>query len=203
MGQDRKFFGSALTIAVGSQPGLAQNPTSLLTADGVISTASMTVTAVPPTSTFVTGSDSHVLLSQRGTGRHPGDGAHLCQGTHRPVCHRVGRKLPFSRRRHPSGRGPWHGHHLRAGGRRAARVFRASMARSLWRRWPTAVPAISGYISIHNMVAWMVASYASEPQVAAWMPKLASMEWLSSYCLTEPGAGSDAAALKTSARLSR
>ncbi len=34
MGQDRKFFGSALTIAVGSQPGLAQNPTSLLTADG-------------------------------------------------------------------------------------------------------------------------------------------------------------------------
>ena len=62
-------------------------------------------------------------------------------------------------------------------------------------------PAISGYISIHNMVAWMVARYASEPQVAAWMPKLASMEWLSSYCLTEPGAGSDAAALKTSARL--
>ena len=62
-------------------------------------------------------------------------------------------------------------------------------------------PTISGYISIHNMVAWMVARYASEPQVAAWMPKLASMEWLSSYCLTEPGAGSDAAALKTSARL--
>jgi alkylation response protein AidB-like acyl-CoA dehydrogenase len=63
-------------------------------------------------------------------------------------------------------------------------------------------PAISGYISIHNMVAWMVASYASDAQLAAWMPKLASMEWLSSYCLTEPGAGSDAAALKTSARLS-
>jgi alkylation response protein AidB-like acyl-CoA dehydrogenase len=62
-------------------------------------------------------------------------------------------------------------------------------------------PAISGYISIHNMVAWMVARYASQPQVAAWMPKLASMEWLSSYCLTEPSAGSDAAALKTSARL--
>jgi alkylation response protein AidB-like acyl-CoA dehydrogenase len=63
-------------------------------------------------------------------------------------------------------------------------------------------PAISGYVSIHNMVAWMVASYASDAQVAAWMPKLASMEWLSSYCLTEPGAGSDAAALKTSAKLS-
>ena len=63
-------------------------------------------------------------------------------------------------------------------------------------------PAISGYVSIHNMVAWMVASYASEAQIAAWMPKLASMQWLSSYCLTEPGAGSDAAALKTSAKLS-
>ena len=63
-------------------------------------------------------------------------------------------------------------------------------------------PAISGYISIHNMVAWMVAKYASVDQVKAWMPKLASMEWLSSYCLTEPGAGSDAAALKTSAQKS-
>jgi alkylation response protein AidB-like acyl-CoA dehydrogenase len=61
-------------------------------------------------------------------------------------------------------------------------------------------PAIAGYISIHNMVAWMLARYGSAEQVAAWMPKLASMEWLSSYCLTEPGAGSDAAALKTTAR---
>jgi alkylation response protein AidB-like acyl-CoA dehydrogenase len=61
-------------------------------------------------------------------------------------------------------------------------------------------PAIAGYISIHNMVAWMLARYGSPEQVAAWMPKLASMEWLSSYCLTEPGAGSDAAALRTTAR---
>ena len=60
-------------------------------------------------------------------------------------------------------------------------------------------PAIAGYISIHNMVAWMVGQYASEEQIKAWMPKLASMEWLSSYCLTEPGAGSDAAALRTTA----
>jgi alkylation response protein AidB-like acyl-CoA dehydrogenase len=63
-------------------------------------------------------------------------------------------------------------------------------------------PSISAYVSIHNMVAWMVARYASDAQRGAWMPKLASMEWLSSYCLTEPGAGSDAAALKTSARRS-
>ncbi len=61
-------------------------------------------------------------------------------------------------------------------------------------------PAIASYISIHNMVAWMVSKYGTPEQNTAWMPKLASMEWLSSYCLTEPGAGSDAAALKTSAR---
>ena len=61
-------------------------------------------------------------------------------------------------------------------------------------------PAIAGYVSIHNMVAWMLAKYGAAEQIAAWMPKLASMEWLSSYCLTEPGAGSDAAALKTTAR---
>jgi len=60
-------------------------------------------------------------------------------------------------------------------------------------------PTVAGYISIHNMVAWMVASYASPAQCQAWMPKLASMQWLSSYCLTEPGAGSDAAAIKTRA----
>jgi alkylation response protein AidB-like acyl-CoA dehydrogenase len=48
----------------------------------------------------------------------------------------------------------------------------------------------------------MVGKYGSQEQISAWMPKLASMEWLSSYCLTEPGAGSDAAALKTTARRS-
>jgi alkylation response protein AidB-like acyl-CoA dehydrogenase len=61
-------------------------------------------------------------------------------------------------------------------------------------------PSIAGYISIHNMVAWMVATYASAAQREQWMPKLASMQWLSSYCLTEPGAGSDAAALRTTAK---
>ena len=63
-------------------------------------------------------------------------------------------------------------------------------------------PSIAGYISIQNMVAWMVGKYASSAQVDAWMPKLASMQWLASYCLTEPGSGSDAAALKTTARRS-
>jgi alkylation response protein AidB-like acyl-CoA dehydrogenase len=61
-------------------------------------------------------------------------------------------------------------------------------------------PAISAYISIHNMVAWMVGKYGTEAQIKAWMPKLASMDWLASYCLTEPGAGSEAAAMTTTAR---
>jgi alkylation response protein AidB-like acyl-CoA dehydrogenase len=60
-------------------------------------------------------------------------------------------------------------------------------------------PAIAAYISIHNMVAWMLARNGRAEQVAAVMPKLATMEWLASYCLTEPGAGSDAAALSTRA----
>ena len=60
-------------------------------------------------------------------------------------------------------------------------------------------PAIAAYLSIHNMVSWMISKSATDEQLANWMPKLASMEWLSSYCLTEPGAGSDAAALKTRA----
>ncbi|MEL6297045.1 MAG: acyl-CoA dehydrogenase family protein [Pseudomonadota bacterium] len=61
-------------------------------------------------------------------------------------------------------------------------------------------PTISAYISIHNMVAWMVSKYGDDAQRADWMAKLVSMEWLASYCLTEPSCGSDAAALKTTAR---
>lgn len=63
-------------------------------------------------------------------------------------------------------------------------------------------PSIAAYISIHNMVAWMLARYGSSGQVADWMPKLNSMEWLASYCLTEPGSGSDAAAMATRAERS-
>jgi len=66
----------------------------------------------------------------------------------------------------------------------------------------TGCPAISAYISIHNMVAWMVSKAGTPEQIARWIPKLSSMEWLASYCLTEPGAGSDAAALQTRAEKS-
>jgi alkylation response protein AidB-like acyl-CoA dehydrogenase len=60
-------------------------------------------------------------------------------------------------------------------------------------------PSIAAYISIHNMVVWMVDAFGSDEQRAAWVPLLASMEGLGSYCLTEPGVGSDAAALSTRA----
>ena len=58
---------------------------------------------------------------------------------------------------------------------------------------------IAAYISIHNMVVWMIDTYGSDAQREEWVPKLATMEHLGSYCLTEPGAGSDAAALSTRA----
>jgi len=61
-------------------------------------------------------------------------------------------------------------------------------------------PTLAAYISIHNMVVWMVDSFGNEKQRAAWLPELISMEQLGSYCLTEPGIGSDAAALSTRAR---
>lgn len=60
-------------------------------------------------------------------------------------------------------------------------------------------PSIAAYISIHNMVAGMIDRYGSEEQKERFLPALMSMDTLSSYCLTEPGSGSDAAALKTRA----
>ena len=58
----------------------------------------------------------------------------------------------------------------------------------------------AAFLSIHNMVAWMIDRFASDEVRKAWLPKLTSMETIASYCLTEPGAGSDAASLKTSAK---
>lgn len=62
-----------------------------------------------------------------------------------------------------------------------------------------ACPSTAAFITIHNMATWMVASFASEELQQQVVPKLASGEWLASYCLTEPGAGSDAASLRTKA----
>ncbi len=64
-----------------------------------------------------------------------------------------------------------------------------------------ACPSTAAYISIHNMAAWMIDGFGDAEQRKRFLPKLCSMEHFASYCLTEPGAGSDAAALATRAEL--
>ena len=63
----------------------------------------------------------------------------------------------------------------------------------------TGCPSLASYISIHNMTAWMVDRYADDALRRRVLPAMCSMQTLGSYCLTEPGAGSDAAALSTKA----
>jgi alkylation response protein AidB-like acyl-CoA dehydrogenase len=58
----------------------------------------------------------------------------------------------------------------------------------------------AAYISIHNMAAWMIDAFGGAEQRTKFLPKLCSMQHFASYCLTEPGSGSDAAALATKAR---
>ena len=62
-------------------------------------------------------------------------------------------------------------------------------------------PSTSAFISIHNMAAWMIDRFGSAAVKAKYLPSLVTMERIASYCLTEPGSGSDAAALKTKAVL--
>ncbi|MEU1429042.1 acyl-CoA dehydrogenase family protein [Nocardia sp. NPDC005746] len=63
----------------------------------------------------------------------------------------------------------------------------------------TGCPSVAAYISIHNMATWMIDTYGDETQRNRWLPGLTSMDLLASYALTEPGVGSDAAALSTKA----
>jgi alkylation response protein AidB-like acyl-CoA dehydrogenase len=58
----------------------------------------------------------------------------------------------------------------------------------------------AAFISIHNMASWMIDRFGSDDLRRRWLPRLTTMELVASYCLTEPGSGSDAAALKTTAR---
>jgi alkylation response protein AidB-like acyl-CoA dehydrogenase len=58
----------------------------------------------------------------------------------------------------------------------------------------------AAFLSIHNMCGWMIDSYGSDDLRRSWLPRLASIETIASYCLTEPGSGSDAASLRTTAR---
>ncbi|MBC2650142.1 MULTISPECIES: acyl-CoA dehydrogenase family protein [Novosphingobium] len=61
-------------------------------------------------------------------------------------------------------------------------------------------PTTSAFISIHNMAAWMIDTFGDDALKARYLPDLVTMERMASYCLTEPGSGSDAAALRTTAR---
>ncbi|MCC9622925.1 acyl-CoA dehydrogenase family protein [Thalassospira sp. MA62] len=62
-----------------------------------------------------------------------------------------------------------------------------------------ACPSTAAYISIHNMACWMIDRFGNDTQRAEFLPKLVTMEHFASYCLTEPGAGSDAGSLRTRA----
>ena len=63
-----------------------------------------------------------------------------------------------------------------------------------------ACPSTSAYLSIHNMATWMLDHFGNYEQRRRWVGNLCSMELMSSYCLTEPNAGSDAASLRTTAK---
>ncbi len=60
--------------------------------------------------------------------------------------------------------------------------------------------ATAAFLSIHNMCAWMIDSFGNDDQRAQWLPQLTAGEKIASYCLTEPGSGSDAGALRTTAK---
>jgi len=60
-------------------------------------------------------------------------------------------------------------------------------------------PAVGSFLSIHNMCGGMIDKFGSDETKAKWLPDLCTMEKVFSYCLTEPGSGSDAAALRTRA----
>ncbi|MBF9336242.1 acyl-CoA dehydrogenase [Microbacterium lacticum] len=77
--------------------------------------------------------------------------------------------------------------------------LRRTDAAAIFEQLAVGDPAIAAYISIHNMVAWMIDTNATEAQRQEWLPRLVTMRDLGAYCLTEPGAGSDAAAITTSA----
>ena len=67
----------------------------------------------------------------------------------------------------------------------------------LFEELAAACVSTAAYLSIHNMAAWMIDRFGTREQRARFLPKLMNMAHFASYCLTEPGSGSDAAALAT------
>lgn len=60
-----------------------------------------------------------------------------------------------------------------------------------------ACPTVAAFVSIHNMCAWMIESYGSDELIEKYLPDMVTFKKVASYCLTEPGSGSDASALRT------
>ncbi len=60
-----------------------------------------------------------------------------------------------------------------------------------------ACPSVAAFISIHNMCGWMIDTFGSDALKAKYLPEMVTFKKVSSYCLTEPGSGSDSAALRT------
>ena len=71
-----------------------------------------------------------------------------------------------------------HGRHLHSRGRRAARGFAGSTRVRIFEQLATGCPSIAAYISIHNMVAWMIDRYGTDEQRQRWLPRLCTMEQL-------------------------
>ena len=82
------------------------------------------------------------------------------------------------------------------GGSGLSRVASAAVFEAL----ATSCTSTTAYLTIHNMCTWMIDTYGTDEQRARWVPDMCQMNTFASYCLTEPGAGSDAASLRTSAR---
>lgn len=69
----------------------------------------------------------------------------------------------------------------------------------VYEQWAQACISTAAFLSIHNMVCGLIDVYGTDEQRAAWLPRLLRFDSMASYCLTEPGSGSDAASLKTKA----
>ena len=82
----------------------------------------------------------------------------------------------------------------------AARRSAALDAALIFEELAQGCTSTAAYISIHNMAAWMIDAFGGDEQRKKFLPKLCTMEHFASYCLTEPGAGSDAASLSTKRR---
>ena len=111
---------------------------------------------------------------------------------------RVGRRSDLPGRRAARGGGAGLRWDLVPGRRRRLAASRLDAA-LVFEELAAGCTSTAAYITIHNMASWMIDKFGNDERRRAGCPSLASMQKLATYCLTEPGAGSDAASLKTRA----